>query len=121
MFKILQTLLPILFLYPGWLLCQDDSVSIEPKKLGVFDIIKPVDQDKDQIKMISGSRFPISAADLPFSTHIITKEEIRQNGYETLVDALKMVPGIRVSQPGSALEGETFLMRGFWEMLTRKY
>ena len=36
----------------------------------------------------------------------------RINGYLTLTDVLKRLPGIRVSQPGSALEGETFLMRG---------
>ncbi|MEK7255256.1 MAG: TonB-dependent receptor plug domain-containing protein, partial [Bacteroidota bacterium] len=74
----------------------------------------PLYAGKEHIQIISGSRFPVSAADLPFSTYIITKEEIRLMGYETLVDALKMAPGIRVSQPGSAIEGETFLMRGLF-------
>lgn len=110
--KNLQTL-SILFLIPfSFLKAQQDSACIEPKKLGILDIIQPLEDDKSKIKIISGSRFPISAGELPFSTYIITKEEIRQNGYETLVDALKMVPGIFTSQPGSAMEGETFLMRG---------
>ena len=112
MSKLLQILFLLLISFPIWLSGQSDSVFIEAKKLGVFDIIKPVDNDKDKIKIISGSRFPIAAGELPFSVYVITKEEIRQNGYETLVDALKMAPGIFTSQPGSAVEGETFLMRG---------
>ena len=89
-----------------------DSVHLQTKALGIDDIISSVDLQGQDVKMVSGNRFPIAAADLPFSTYVITAEEIRDNGYETLVDALKMAPGIRVSQPGSAIEGETFLMRG---------
>lgn len=112
MSKLLLTLLLFFLLSPVWLLAQQDSVILKPKKLGVSDIIKPVDNEKEKTKIISGSRFPLAAGELPFSVHVITKEEIRQNGYETLVDALKMAPGIFTSQPGSAIEGETFLMRG---------
>lgn len=98
--------------FASWCMGQNDSLHLEPKALGIDDIVSTVDLQGEDIKMISGNRFPMAAADLPFSTHVITAEEIRLNGYETLVDALKMAPGIRVSQPGSAIEGETFLMRG---------
>jgi hemoglobin/transferrin/lactoferrin receptor protein len=91
---------------------QEDSLLLHPERLGEKDIIIPILTNLNKQKIISGSRFPIEAGNLPFSTYVITKEEIRQNGYETLVDALKMAPGIRVSQPGNAIEGETFLMRG---------
>ncbi|MBI1225095.1 MAG: TonB-dependent receptor [Bacteroidetes bacterium] len=93
-------------------LAQQDSLLLHPESLLQQDIYTPLELEDKNVKIVSGSRFPIAAADLPFSTHIITREEIRRNGYETLVDALKMVPGIRVSQPGSATEGETFQMRG---------
>ncbi|MEM1323589.1 MAG: TonB-dependent receptor [Bacteroidota bacterium] len=63
-------------------------------------------------KVISGSRSERKISDLPFPIFVITGEEIRRNGYLTLADALKRLPGIRVSQPGSGIEGETFLMRG---------
>ncbi len=63
-------------------------------------------------KVISGSRSEKAIEDLPFTIYVISGEEIRRNGYLTLTDALKRLPGIRVSQPGSALEGESFLMRG---------
>jgi hemoglobin/transferrin/lactoferrin receptor protein len=101
----------------GWFmagrsLAQQDTLLLHPENLQQQDIYTPLELEDKNVKIVSGSRFPIAAADLPFSTHIITREEIRRNGYETLVDALKMVPGIRVSQPGSATEGETFLMRG---------
>ncbi|CAG0906722.1 unnamed protein product, partial [Cyprideis torosa] len=41
-------------------------------------------------------------------------EEIREQGYYTLVDAIKHLSGIRVSQPGSGMDGETFLQRGLY-------
>jgi len=91
---------------------QQDSLLLHPEKLAEKDIYTPLEKSSKNVKIISGSRFPIAAEDLPFSSHVVTREEIRRNGYETLVDALKMVPGIRVSQPGSATDGETFLMRG---------
>jgi outer membrane cobalamin receptor len=96
----------------GCALGQTDSLLLHPENLGERDIYVPMETNLKNIKIVSGSRFPVAAADLPFSTHVITREEIRTNGYETLVDALKMAPGIRVSQPGSAVDGETFLMRG---------
>ena len=121
MSKRIQTLIGILLLYvPNGPMAQErgpagierkDSVAMEVKKLGMEDI-RPFERERDKIKIISGSRFAIAAGELPFTTHVITKEEIRENGYETLVDALKMAPGIFTSQPGSAIEGETFLMRG---------
>ncbi len=98
-------------IFSSSLVAQMDTLLLKPKKLGVENIITPVLAD-EKVKIISGSRFPIEAGELPFSTHVITREEIRLNGYETLVDALKMAPGIFSSQPGSATEGETFLMRG---------
>lgn len=91
---------------------EDTAVLLQPRALGQEDIITPPNRQQDALKIISGTRFPLEAGDLPYSVYIITKEEIRQNGYETLVDALKMAPGFRVSQPGNAVEGETFLMRG---------
>ncbi len=94
-------------------LAQEDTTALlQPRILVQDDIQTPLANFNSKVQIISGSRFPIAATDLPYSTYIITKEEIRQNSYETLVDALKMAPGIRVSQPGSAIEGETFLMRG---------
>lgn len=91
---------------------QADTLLLHPEHLAERDIYDPQSDDTQPIKIVSGSRFPIDAADLPYSIYVITKEEIRRNGYETLVDALKMVPGIRVSQPGTATDGETFQIRG---------
>lgn len=77
------------------------------KDLKVIDI-------EERIKVSSASRSQRSVTEIPSTIHIITGEEIRLRGYITLVDALKSVPGIRVSQPGSVYEGETFLMRGLF-------
>jgi len=63
-------------------------------------------------QIVSASRTLKEEGDLPFTVYTISREEIQKNGYITLVDALKSLPGIRVSQPGSGEDGETFLMRG---------
>jgi outer membrane cobalamin receptor len=43
---------------------------------------------------------------------VFKAEDILRNGFVTLTDVLKAAPGIRVSQPGNAVEGETFMVRG---------
>jgi outer membrane receptor protein involved in Fe transport len=110
--KFYPTAIFLFFLFFRVSAQQDSTTLLLPQELGQDDIYEPLANFNSKVQIVAGSRFPIAATDLPFSTYIISKEEIRQNSYETLVDALKMAPGIRVSQPGSALEGETFLMRG---------
>ncbi len=90
---------------------QEDSLRLEFSQLNWKDV-KSSEDLLQGTKVISGSRSEKEVADLPFTIFVITGEEIRKNGYLTLTDVLKRLPGIRVSQPGSALEGETFLMRG---------
>ncbi len=97
--------------YASFLPAQSDSTSIPINLLGKNDLrtdLIPFDQQT----VVTASRSLQEIRDLPFTTYIITAEEIRNQGYVTLVDALRMVPGIRVSQPGSGADGETFLMRG---------
>lgn len=93
------------------ILAQTDSLKIDLAQLTWQDI-----QQESQISLkrqvSSASRSLQDIQELPFSIYVISGDEIRQNGYITLVDALKMLPGIRISQPGSAIEGELFMMRG---------
>jgi outer membrane receptor for ferrienterochelin and colicin len=103
---LLLLLLPITFVFS-----QVDTLVLETDRLG-FEDVKTNENLFDNQKVVSASKTLKDVSDLPFTLLIITKEEILANGYTTLVDVLKMAPGIRVSQPGSALEGETFLMRG---------
>ena len=92
---------------------QIDSLILIHDELNSGDIInREILQGQEQV--ISASRSLKSLKDLPFTIHVISKEEIRKYGYTTLVDVIKMLPGIKISQPGSALEGETFLMRGLF-------
>jgi len=83
-------------------------------------MLKMNDQDIDTTvwdnlkDVLFSSRSTQDIDELPVSIYVITREEILENGYITLVDVLKSVPGIKVSQPGSAVDGETFLMRGLY-------
>jgi len=64
------------------------------------------------IKIISASRSSKSISDLPLTIYVITREEILANHYVTLVDVLKSLPAMKVSQPCNSDEIESFLMRG---------
>lgn len=93
------------------LFSQTDSLLIIPQDVLDFtNLQKP--KDLDDQKVISASRTSKSISDLPVTIYVITRQEIIENGYVTLVDALKSVPGIRTSQPGSGEFGEMFQMRG---------
>lgn len=107
---LLSVFLMIVFLVVG-IGQEPDQTPIPFDRLGQNDIEIKGKEAENQ-KVLSASRTLKSADELPFTIYIVTKEEIFNNNYTTLVDVLKTVPGIKVSQPGSALEGETFLMRG---------
>ena len=95
------------------MLFAQDSLDLQIDVLGKEDIFVS-HEDLTRQKVLSASRTLKSVEELPFTIYVVTKEEIFKNGYTTLVDVLKTVPGIKVSQPGSALEGETFMMRGLF-------
>jgi outer membrane receptor protein involved in Fe transport len=79
-------------------------------KLGQGDIIPYAPSEDD--KIYAANRIPEVPDELPVRTYVVTHKDIVLNGYTSLVDVLKTIPGFRTSQPGSGLLGETFLMRG---------
>jgi hemoglobin/transferrin/lactoferrin receptor protein len=85
---------------------------LERFMLSAEDLVRNADSGKTQIK--SASRNTKFLKDLPVTVYVVHRDEILENGYTTLVDVLKDVPGIKVSQPGSAVDGETFLMNGLY-------
>jgi len=87
-----------------------DTTLIEIDRLQTEDIIEG--RASTDVKIVSASRYSQSVSDLPITVYVVTKEEIQKNGYNSLVDVMKNVPGVRVSQPGGGYEGEMFLMRG---------
>jgi len=92
---------------------QTDTSYLDYDQLHLSDIDLSTNSIKST-KVFAGTRTEQDLEDLPFTVFVITAEEIREQGYFTLVDALKHLPGIRVSQPGSGLDGESFMMRGLY-------
>lgn len=90
---------------------QPDSLFRQLDKLDTHDLLLG-DSLLIKTQVSAASRSLQNISELPFPIYVIRRSEIISNGYITLADALKTMPGIRVSQPGSALEGETFTMRG---------
>lgn len=109
MSKILPLLLAFL---PVLLFSQNDStLLLAPERLAEGDIL-PRDLSQKKTVAISATRSLETVDDQPFTTVVFTAEDILRNGFVTLTDVLKAAPGIRVSQPGNSVEGETWMLRG---------
>lgn len=108
----MSKILFLLAFLPACLLAQNDStLLLAPERLTERDIL-PRDLTQKRTLAISATRSLEAVDDVPFTTVVFTAEDILRNGFVTLTDVLKAAPGIRVSQPGNAVEGETFMVRG---------
>lgn len=88
-----------------------DSSVIIPSKLGAKDIVV-LHKDSAILQVNAAMQNPIPASHSPFETYIITQEQIKQLGCNTLIDVLRLIPSIRISKIGSAVEGELFMANG---------
>lgn len=80
------------------------------EKLGAEDLI--FQDDSVEMNVISASRSSKRIGELPITIYVVTREEIIRNHYNSLIDVIKSLPGVRVSQPGSGELGESFQLRG---------
>lgn len=92
---------------------QVDTLPINLREMLNKDNINYDEVISDKL-VISAGRTNKSVDELPVTLYIITHDEIIRNGYVTLCDVLKSVPGIRVSQPCSGEFGEGFMQRGLF-------
>ncbi|MFT5820097.1 MAG: outer membrane receptor protein involved in Fe transport [Crocinitomix sp.] len=112
-FRILRCFCVILltfFYFNTDVVAQNTDSSLVFQKLAKDDII-PFKPQK-QLKVYAAGRIMEDQKNIPRVIYVITKEQIALEGYSTLVDILKNIPGYRVSQPGTAQLGETFTNRG---------
>lgn len=89
----------------------DSTLLLKPERLTDKDILTR-DPGQQKLKAISATHSLEEIDQLPFTIWVVTAEDISRNGFITLGDVLRAAPGVRVSQPGNAVEGETFMMRG---------
>lgn len=90
---------------------NDTSLLLRAEQLTDANVLA-FNKETDRAVIRSATRTEEQPGDLPFDTWVITSDDILRYGFVTLADVLKAAPGIRVSQPGNAVEGETFMMRG---------
>ncbi len=57
-------------------------------------------KDTLEMNVISASRSSKKIGELPITIYVVTREEIIRNHYNSLIDILKSLPGMLVSQPG---------------------
>jgi outer membrane receptor protein involved in Fe transport len=99
-------------LSPLFLTGQQTEVNDRKKveRLDATDLAFSV--DTTEMNVISASRSSKRIGELPITIYVVTREEIIRNHYNSLIDIIKSLPGIRVSQPGSGELGESFELRG---------
>ncbi|HPC97471.1 MAG TPA: TonB-dependent receptor [Bacteroidales bacterium] len=102
-------LVSFLFIYCLSVAGQQQEI-LPVEKLGTGDLYLPV--DTVEMSVISASRSSKKISELPITIHVVTRDEIIRNHYYTLIDVIKTLPGVRVSQPGSGELGESFQLRG---------
>lgn len=90
---------------------QTDSLLFIPRDVLDYQQIKPTN-DLQNMKVVSASRYSKNVTDIPVTVYVVTRDEILKNGYITLVDVLKSLPGMKTSQPHCGESGEGFTMRG---------
>jgi outer membrane receptor protein involved in Fe transport len=109
----LKTYIGIFLLLPPLLLAGQKTEVNDRKKIERLDAADlAFSIDTTEMNVISASRSSKRIEELPITIYVVTREEIIRNHYNSLIDIIKSLPGIRVSQPGSGELGESFELRG---------
>ncbi len=85
---------------------------MEVLERNIFDIDNVIIPPNSKTHVVRALRSNKDIDEQPVTIFTISHDDIVRNGYITLADVLKMVPGIRVSQPQSGELGEAFMQRG---------
>ncbi len=67
----------------------------------------------DETVVVTANRFEQSLSEAIVSTTVISKQEIEETQAKSLVDVLKRVPGVEVTQSGGRGHSASVFMRGF--------
>jgi outer membrane cobalamin receptor len=109
----LKILISVILL-PGFAILRGQESDIRDhnkvEKLDAGDLA--LSTDTAEMNVISASRSSKRIGELPITIYVVTREEIIRNHYNSLIDIIKSLPGVRVSQPGSGELGESFELRG---------
>ena len=79
-------------------LWSSPTVGADIENLAVDELFNYSLEDLMNIRIVSASLTEAPVKDLPLTSFVITREEILDNAYTSLTDALKDLPGIKVSQ-----------------------
>ena len=62
--------------------------------------------------VVTATRIPTAAERVPAAVTVITREDIEERGYQTLAEALRAVPGLRLVQAGGIGQQGSAFLRG---------
>ena len=92
---------------------QRDSIALRAEMMNANDIEKNEQNTSESNNRVSIlSRFEENIENATQPVFVVTKEEIRRMGHSSLIDVLRMLPGMQVAAAGSGIMGEHFSLRG---------
>lgn len=62
--------------------------------------------------IVTGTRVPTPQERVPASITVLTRQEIEERGFQTLAEALTVVPGLRIAQLGGPGQQASAFLRG---------
>ena len=103
----------LFFLNVFFAYAQRDSIALRAEMMGASDIEKNEQNTSESNNRVSIlSRFEENIENATQPVYVVTKEEIRRMGHSSLIDVLRMLPGMQVAAAGSGIMGEHFSLRG---------
>lgn len=106
--KFFVPVIAISQLYAANILAEDKGAVSQLMDLSLEDMLN--------MQITTASRSSQSIKDTPTSTYVITKDEIQNNNYRSLSDALKNAPSVFATKTSTGFFGEQFSVRtlGGW-------
>jgi vitamin B12 transporter len=76
------------------------------------DDAPPADATPDHVIVVTATRIPTDVENIPAGVSVVDRTTMEERDYDTLVDALSSLPGLRVVQSGSAGGQASVFIRG---------
>jgi outer membrane receptor for ferrienterochelin and colicin len=108
-----RIIISVLFITGFISICGQEPATSDQHRIQKLDAADlAFKEDTLEMNVISASRSSKRIGELPITIYVVTRDEIIRNHYNSLIDIIKSLPGMLVSQPGTGELGESFKLRG---------
>ena len=106
-----RSILTITFLTTVSCLLGQDTLLMRTEMATVQDLTPRQQIDRiPKSTLATGEALELSVT--PYTTYIVSSEDILRQNISTLTDVMRLIPGVIISSSGSGVEGEKFMVNG---------